>query len=156
MLMFALRFMPPPTYGCKPTPTCTESEADPNGWRNSLNALDPNGPNREEEPISCFAASAPRSYPRPELGNAVLFSSVPAVLMMKPSVESLLDHVTAWLSLAMASTLLDNFTILGSIANLVVVRKVASREVISFLDYFSVGALLKVITLVIDTLWMWL
>jgi Na+/H+ antiporter NhaD/arsenite permease-like protein len=56
----------------------------------------------------------------------------------------------------MASTLLGNFTILGSIANLVVVEKATSREVISFWDYFPVGAPLTVITLVIGTLWMWL
>jgi Na+/H+ antiporter NhaD/arsenite permease-like protein len=29
------------------------------------------------------------------------------------------DHVTAWLTIAMASTLAGNFTILGSIANLI-------------------------------------
>ncbi len=55
----------------------------------------------------------------------------------------------------MASTLAGNFTILGSIANLIVVQKAATRGVvISFWDYFRVGAPLTVITLVIGTLWM--
>jgi Na+/H+ antiporter NhaD/arsenite permease-like protein len=55
----------------------------------------------------------------------------------------------------MASTLAGNFTILGSIANLIVVQKDATRGVvISFWDYFRVGAPLTVITLVIGTLWM--
>ena len=86
-----------------------------------------------------------------------LVSNVPAVLMLKPFVQSLPDHVTAWLTIAMASTLAGNFTILGSIANLIVVQKAASRGVtISFWDYFRVGAPLTVITLVIGTLWMWL
>jgi Na+/H+ antiporter NhaD/arsenite permease-like protein len=86
-----------------------------------------------------------------------LVSNVPAVLMMKPFVETLPDHATAWLTIAMASTLAGNFTILGSIANLIVVQKAATRGVeISFWDYFRVGAPLTIITLVIGTLWLWL
>ena len=85
-----------------------------------------------------------------------LVSNVPAVLMMKPFVESLPDHATAWLTIAMASTLAGNFTILGSIANLIVVQKAATRGVeISFWDYFRVGAPLTIVTVVIGTLWMW-
>ena len=88
---------------------------------------------------------------------STLVSYVPAVLMMKPFVDSLADHDTAWLTIAMASTLAGNFTILGSIANLIVVQKAATRGVdISFWDYFRVGAPLTVITLVIGTYWMWL
>ncbi|HME21440.1 MAG TPA: hypothetical protein VKI44_08855 [Acetobacteraceae bacterium] len=57
----------------------------------------------------------------------------------------------------MASTLAGNFTILGSVANLIVVQKAAARAVrISFWDYFRVGAPLTVITLVIGTVWLWL
>jgi Na+/H+ antiporter NhaD/arsenite permease-like protein len=64
------------------------------------------------------------------------------------------DHVTAWLTIAMASTLAGNFTILGSIANLIVVQKAATRRVqISFWDYFRVGAPLTIITLVTGMLW---
>ena len=65
------------------------------------------------------------------------------------------DHATAWLTIAMASTLAGNFTILGSVANLIVVQKAATRGVvISFWDYFRVGAPLTVITLAIGILWM--
>ena len=46
---------------------------------------------------------------------------------------------------------------LGSIANLIVVQRVAvSGVVISFWDHFRVGAPLTVITLAIGTLWFWL
>jgi Na+/H+ antiporter NhaD/arsenite permease-like protein len=85
-----------------------------------------------------------------------LVSNVPAVLMMKPFVESLAHHDTAWLTIAMASTLAGNFTILASIANLIVVQRAAARGIeIRFWNYFRVGAPLTVITLVIGTLWMW-
>jgi len=84
-----------------------------------------------------------------------LVSNVPAVLMMQPFVARLADHGTAWLTIAMASTLAGNFSILGSIANLIVVQKAAARGVeISFWDYFRVGAPLTVITLVIGAFWM--
>ena len=86
-----------------------------------------------------------------------LISNVPAVLMMKPFVEPLRNHETAWLTIAMASTLAGNFTVLGSIANLIVVQQAASRGVeIRFWDYFRVGAPLTVITLAIGTVWLWM
>src|SRR6266851_1086779 len=70
-----------------------------------------------------------------------LVSNVPAVLVLKPFIDRLGDHHTAWLTVAMASTLAGNFTILGSIANLIVVqRAAASRVEISFWDHFRVGA----------------
>jgi Na+/H+ antiporter NhaD/arsenite permease-like protein len=86
-----------------------------------------------------------------------LVSNVPAVLVLKPFIEPLHNHDTAWLTVAMASTLAGNFTVLGSIANLIVVQKAAARGVqISYWDYFRVGAPLTVLTIVIGTLWLWL
>jgi Na+/H+ antiporter NhaD/arsenite permease-like protein len=86
-----------------------------------------------------------------------LVSNVPAVLVMQPFVAPLVNHDTAWLTIAMASTLAGNFTILGSIANLIVVQKAGARGInVGFWDYFRVGAPLTVVTLVIGTLWLWL
>ena len=87
------------------------------------------------------------------LSNIV--SNVPAVLMLKPFVATLPDHDTAWLTLAMASTLAGNFTLLGSIANLIVVQSAAARGIrIGFWEYFAVGAPLTVLTIAIGTLWL--
>ena len=84
-----------------------------------------------------------------------LVSNVPAVLMLKPFVGTLPQPDIAWLTVAMASTLAGNFTVLGSIANLIVVEKAAQRGVvISFADYFRVGAPLTLATLVLGTLWL--
>jgi Na+/H+ antiporter NhaD/arsenite permease-like protein len=86
-----------------------------------------------------------------------LVSNVPAVLMMTPFVASLGDHDRAWLVIAMASTLAGNFTVLGSIANLIVVQRAAASGVtIGFWDYFRVGAPLTLITLAVGTMWLWL
>jgi Na+/H+ antiporter NhaD/arsenite permease-like protein len=89
------------------------------------------------------------------LSNIV--SNVPAVLLLKPFIAALPDHGRAWLVAAMASTLAGNFTVLGSIANLIVVEKAARRGVvIGFWEYFRVGGPLTVLTLLVGTLWlMW-
>lgn len=87
------------------------------------------------------------------LSNVV--SNVPAVLLLKPFVSALPDQQTAWLVMAMASTLAGNFTVLGSVANLIVVEQAARRGVlIGFGDYFRVGAPLTVLTIVIGTAWL--
>jgi Na+/H+ antiporter NhaD/arsenite permease-like protein len=96
----------------------------------------------------------------PVLGGVIavlsnLVSNVPAVLMLKPFVAGLPDPDRAWLTIAMASTLAGNFTVLGSIANLIVVQRAeASGVTISFWDYFRVGAPLTLTTLAIGTFWL--
>jgi len=90
---------------------------------------------------------------------AIVFSSVVAVLcqklLFKPLIPTFDDPTRAWLVLAMASTLAGNFTLLGSIANLIVAEKAARRGVvIGFWAYFRVGAPVTVMTLVIGVLWL--
>lgn len=79
-----------------------------------------------------------------------LVSNVPAVLVLKPFVDSLRNPQHAWLAVAMASTLAGNFTLLGSVANLIVVKRANEAGIeVSFWDYFKTGAPLTVITIVI-------
>ena len=49
-------------------------------------------------------------------------SNVPAVMLLKSLVPGFTDPHTAWLALAMASTLAGNLTITGSVANIIVVE----------------------------------
>ncbi|MDE2581939.1 MAG: anion transporter, partial [Rhodospirillales bacterium] len=84
-----------------------------------------------------------------------LVSNVPAVLVLRPFVTALASPGRAWLVVAMAATLAGNFTLLGSIANLIVAEKAAQRGVtIGFRAYFLVGAPVTVITLAIGALWL--
>jgi Na+/H+ antiporter NhaD/arsenite permease-like protein len=84
-----------------------------------------------------------------------LISNVPAVVVLRPFVESLRDPQQAWLTVAMASTLAGNLTVLGSIANLIVVqRAAASGVVIGLWDYCRVGVPLTLLTLLIGTFWL--
>ncbi len=84
-----------------------------------------------------------------------LVSNVPAVMLFRP-VYTQLDHGrAAGLILASASTLAGNLTLLGSIANLIVVEQ-ARREgvTISFGEYLRVGVPLTLVTLAIDVIWL--
>lgn len=77
-----------------------------------------------------------------------LVSNVPAVLLLKPFVAPLADPQAAWLGVAMASTLAGNFTLLGSVANLIVAQRARSFGVsVGFWAYFAVGAPLTVLSI---------
>jgi Na+/H+ antiporter NhaD/arsenite permease-like protein len=84
-----------------------------------------------------------------------LVSNVPAVLVLRPFVASLRDQQKVWLTIAMASTLAGNFTLIGSVANLIVAQSAKRRGVvIGFWDYFKVGAPLTVVTIAVGILWL--
>src|SRR5439155_877333 len=51
-----------------------------------------------------------------------LVSNVPAVLVIKPFIGEAGDPQRGWLVVAMASTLAGNLTVLGSVANLIVLQ----------------------------------
>ncbi len=82
-----------------------------------------------------------------------LVSNVPAVLVFKSFVPHLPDAHRAWLTLAMSSTLAGNLTVLGSVANLIVVQRARKDVVISFREYARAGVPLTVLTLAIG-IWM--
>jgi Na+/H+ antiporter NhaD/arsenite permease-like protein len=85
------------------------------------------------------------------LSNIV--SNVPAVLVLKPFVPSLSDPQRAWLVIAMSATLAGNFTLVGSVANLIVAQRAKARGVeIGFWTYFKVGAPLTLITIAVGLL----
>ena len=86
------------------------------------------------------------------LGNIV--SNVPAVMLLKSLIPGFSNPHTAWLALAMASTLAGNLTITGSVANLIVVESARPEMEIGFWDYFRVGLPITLATLLVG--WGWL
>jgi Na+/H+ antiporter NhaD/arsenite permease-like protein len=76
-----------------------------------------------------------------------LVSNVPAVLLLKPFIAHLPHQDRGWLALAMSSTLAGNLTLLGSIANLIVVERARRTVKISFLEYLKAGVPLTVLTM---------
>lgn len=79
------------------------------------------------------------------LSNAV--SNVPAVMLLKPPAVSLVGDRSAWIAPVLSGTLAGNFTLIGSVANLIVVQQSRKHIEIGFMEYFRVGALIMVITL---------
>jgi Na+/H+ antiporter NhaD/arsenite permease-like protein len=118
--------------------------AEATGVQNDL--LQIAGPERLHNPVALAALVA-------ILSNLV--SNVPAVMLFRP-IYAQLDHSrAAGLILASASTLAGNLTLLGSIANLIVVEQ-ARREgvTISFGEYLRVGVPVTLATLAIDVAWL--
>ena len=81
-------------------------------------------------------------------------SNVPAVLMFKPLIVHIADPVRAWLTLAMSSTLAGNLTVLGSVANLIVIQQAKHEAQIGFWEYFRVGAPLSILTIAFGAAWL--
>ena len=69
------------------------------------------------------------------------------MLVFKGFIPHLPDATKAWLTLAMSSTLAGNLTILGSVANLIVIER-ARREVrIGFWEYARAGVPLTILSM---------
>ncbi|MEP7365078.1 MAG: anion transporter [Acidobacteriota bacterium] len=83
-----------------------------------------------------------------------LVSNVPAVLVFKPFVAHMANPQKTWLTLAMATTLAGNLTILGSVANLIVVQRAKPGVNIGFWDYCKVGVPLTVMTIAVGVWWL--
>jgi len=83
-----------------------------------------------------------------------IVSNVPAVMLLKSLIPGFSNPHTAWLALAMASTLAGNLTITGSVANLIVVESAKPEMEIGFWDYFRVGLPITLATLLVG--WAWL
>jgi Na+/H+ antiporter NhaD/arsenite permease-like protein len=105
---------------------------------------------------SLFAMAGRLAPYRPAVLTAVtavlsnLVSNVPAVLLFKTVVPSFGEPARAWLILAMASTLAGNLTIVGSVANLIVVEAARSERVaIGFWEYARVGIPVTLLTLAV-------
>ncbi|HEX3658958.1 MAG TPA: anion transporter [Pirellulales bacterium] len=84
-----------------------------------------------------------------------LVSNVPAVLLFQPLVELMPQRELAWLALAMSSTLAGNLTLLGSVANLIVVESARRNGTeLSFLEYLKVGVPLTLLTTLVGIAWL--
>lgn len=84
-----------------------------------------------------------------------IMSNVPAVLALAPFVPGLEDPRRAWLVVAMSSTLAGNFTLLGSVANLIVAEQARTAgTTLGFGAFFKVGLPLTLVTLAAGAAWL--
>jgi len=87
-------------------------------------------------------------------GLCNIVNNVPAVMLMKSLVPGFANPHSAWLVLAMASTLAGNLTITGSVANIIVVESAKPEVQIGYRDYLKAGVPITLITLLLG--WAWL
>ncbi len=84
-----------------------------------------------------------------------LVSNVPAVLLFKPIIGVMKDSEQAWLVLAMSSTFAGNLTLLGSVANLIVVENARRAGTdVSFWEYLKVGIPVTLLTTMVGVAWL--
>ncbi|GAB4511029.1 MAG: anion transporter [Anaerolineae bacterium] len=84
-----------------------------------------------------------------------LVSNVPAVLLLQTAIPALDNPQQAWLTLAMASTLAGNFTLLGSAATLIVAELAAQQGTeLRFSTYLRAGVPITVLTLIVGVVWL--
>lgn len=104
------------------------------------------GPERLHNPVVLAALIA-------VLSNVV--SNVPAVMLFRPIYPQLNHGRGLGFVLASASTLAGNLTLLGSIANLIVVEQARRESItISFGEYLRVGMPVALATIAIDVAWL--
>lgn len=107
------------------------------------------------ERFSAFAGSpvVPVSVLSVVLSNLV--SNVPAVLLFKPLMAVIPGREQAWLALATSSTLAGNLTVLGSVANLIVVESARrAGTALGFVEYLKVGVPLTILTTIAGVAWL--
>lgn len=114
----------------------------------------------EKTPVAAdlFRAVQPYHLERISMLSAVaailsnIVSNVPAVLLFKPFIAQMGNPARSWLALAMSTTLAGNLTIVGSVANLIVIQKSRHVAKIGFWEYFRVGAPLTILTIALGVL----
>lgn len=83
-------------------------------------------------------------------------SNVPFVMLMESVVKQLQNAELFWIALAMASTFAGNFTLLGSVANIIVAETSKHKVHLTFKEFLKVGILTTLISTSIGVIWIWL
>jgi len=79
-----------------------------------------------------------------------IVSNVPFVILMNPMLKPLHDNLL-WLALASSSTLAGNFTIIGAMANLIVIEIAKKQGIqIKFFQFLKLGAIITFFSFVLS------
>ncbi|WP_437596182.1 SLC13 family permease [Sorangium sp. So ce590] len=83
-----------------------------------------------------------------------IVSNVPFILLAESYIQSQPDPHIAWIATALVSTLAGNFTLLGSVANIIVVETVGAEREIGFRAYARVGVPVTLASTAAALLWL--
>jgi len=77
-------------------------------------------------------------------------SNVPFTVVMLPLMKTA-DSEVLWLALASASTLAGNATIIGAMANLIVIESAAGKGIkIKFMEFFRIGIVVTIVSMILS------
>jgi len=82
-------------------------------------------------------------------GASQVVSNVPFVILAQTWIPRLSDPTLLWLATALASTLAGNLTVIGSVANLIVLELAGPKGRVSFLGFLRYGSVVTGATLVL-------
>jgi Na+/H+ antiporter NhaD/arsenite permease-like protein len=100
-----------------------------------------------------YSGVAPLALVTTVLSNTI--SNVPAVLLFRPLIPQFPNPQQAWLTLAGASTLAGNLTLIGSVANLIVAEQALKFGIkLLFTEYLRAGVLVTVLSLLVCIAWL--
>lgn len=85
-----------------------------------------------------------------------IVSNVPFVLLASHWIPALSDPVFLWLSTALTSTLAGNLTIVGSVANIIVLEGARDEVKVGFFEFLRYGSIVTALTLVAGFGVLWL
>lgn len=86
-------------------------------------------------------------------GLSQVISNVPAVMVLLPSLDGLIDPDRTALMLAGVTTLAGNFTLLGSVANLIMAEGAKTKGIhVGFFEYFRSGGIIAPLSILITLL----
>ena len=81
-----------------------------------------------------------------------LVSNVPFVLLSATWIDKFIDPKTMWYALAMSSTFAGNLTVMGSVANMIVLELSKEYVHVGFWDFFKVGFTTTLVSTIIGIL----
>jgi len=81
-----------------------------------------------------------------------LVSNVPFVLLSAAWIDKFIDPKTMWYALAMSSTFAGNLTIMGSVANMIVLELSKEHVHVGFWDFFRVGFTTTLVSTIVGIL----
>lgn len=90
------------------------------------------------------------------IAGSQIFSNVPYVLVTGHWIPSLTNPPLAWTLLGFVATVSGNLTILGSVANVIVLEQARDRAKISFFDYLKFGILTTTVSVVTGVLFLFI
>jgi Na+/H+ antiporter NhaD/arsenite permease-like protein len=83
------------------------------------------------------------------VAGSQIVSNVPLILLLEPWLRRFANPTLAWTLAAVVTTLAGNLTVMGSVANVIVIEQAKAQNELGFWQHFRVGAPIACVTIAI-------